>query len=284
MDLRDQTFGIEIETVGASREAVAQAVQTVVGGTLRGTHVNDRQGRTWKVVRDGSLAGGGAEVVSPILRYADIPELQEVVRAVRRTGAKADASCGIHVHVGAQPHTARSLTNLAKQINKNERLLIAALQVRPGRQGRYARMVDQTFLGRILARKPRTLDELNTAWYGRHNPSPTHYDGTRYHGLNLHNVWYRGTVEFRYFNGSLHAGKVKSYIQLCLAMSAKAINSRSASHKQKQVTGSAKYDLRVWLLNLGLIGVEFKTARLHLTKHLAGSAAWKNGRPQAAAA
>ncbi len=284
MDLRDQTFGIEIETVGASREAVARAVQTVVGGTLSGTRVTDRQGRTWKVVRDGSLPGGGAEVVSPILRYADIPELQEVVRAVRRAGAKADASCGIHVHVGAQPHTARSLTNLAKQVNKNERLLIAALQVRPGRQGRYARMVDQSFLGRILARKPRTLDELNTAWYGRHNPSPTHYDGTRYHGLNLHNVWYRGTVEFRYFNGTLHAGKVKTYIQLCLAMSAKAINSRSASHKQKQVTGSAKYDLRVWLLNLGLIGDEFKTARLHLTKHLAGSAAWKNGRPQAAAA
>jgi hypothetical protein len=284
MDLREQTFGIEIETVGASRETVAGAVHTVVGGTLRGTEVIDRQGRTWKVVRDGSLANGGAEVVSPILRYPDLEELQAVVRAIRACGAKADASCGIHVHVGAQPHTARSLANLAKQVNKNEALLVAALQVLPNRQGRYARLVDQTFLGRIVARAPRTLDELNTAWYGFHNPSPTHYDQTRYHGLNLHNVWYRGTVEFRWFNGTLHAGKVKAYVQLCLAISAKALNSRSASHAPKPVAGSAKYDLRVWLLNLGLIGDEFKTARLHLTQHLAGSAAWKHGRPQAAAA
>ena len=32
------------------------------------------------------------------------------------------------------------------------------------------------------------------------------------------------------------------------------------------------------LLHLGLIGDEFKTARLHLTKKLAGSAAWKGQR------
>jgi hypothetical protein len=32
------------------------------------------------------------------------------------------------------------------------------------------------------------------------------------------------------------------------------------------------------LLHLGLIGDEFKTARLHLTKKLAGSAAWKGER------
>jgi hypothetical protein len=31
-------------------------------------------------------------------------------------------------------------------------------------------------------------------------------------------------------------------------------------------------------LNLGLIGEEFKTARLHLTERLQGSAAWKHGR------
>jgi hypothetical protein len=34
----------------------------------------------------------------------------------------------------------------------------------------------------------------------------------------------------------------------------------------------------VVLLHLGLIGDEFKTARLHPTKKLAGSAAWKGER------
>lgn len=39
---------------------------------------------------------------------------------------------------------------------------------------------------------------------------------SRYHGLNLHSVFSKGTIEFRMFNSTLHAGEVKSYIQLCL--------------------------------------------------------------------
>ena len=37
-----------------------------------------------------------------------------------------------------------------------------------------------------------------------------------------------------------------------------------------------KYTFRTWLLRLGLIGDEFKTARLHLLKNLEGSIAWKD--------
>jgi hypothetical protein len=36
--------------------------------------------------------------------------------------------------------------------------------------------------------------------------------------------------------------------------------------------------MRVWLLGLGMIGDEFKTARLHLLKKLGGSAARKGER------
>ena len=43
---------------------------------------------------------------------------------------------------------------------------------------------------------------------------------------------------------------------------------------------SAKYDFRVFLLHLGLIGDEFKTARKHLMANMPGDAAFKNGRPK----
>jgi hypothetical protein len=101
-------FGIEIETIGQTRQRVAEAIQGVVGGTARHEGypacydpwaVTDRQGRVWKVMADSSLSAGRqyqAEVVSPVLRYEDILELQEVVRAVRQAGARVDASCGIH--------------------------------------------------------------------------------------------------------------------------------------------------------------------------------------------
>jgi hypothetical protein len=35
MDLRELRFGIEIETVGRTRQVVAEAIRTVVGGTVR---------------------------------------------------------------------------------------------------------------------------------------------------------------------------------------------------------------------------------------------------------
>lgn len=37
-----------------------------------------------------------------------------------------------------------------------------------------------------------------------------------------------------------------------------------------------KYTFRTWLLRLGLIGDEFKTARQHLLKNLDGNIAWKD--------
>ena len=40
---------------------------------------------------------------------------------------------------------------------------------------------------------------------------------------------------------------------------------------------TAKYDFRVFMLRLGLIGDEFKTARLHLMSKLEGSSSRKHG-------
>lgn len=37
-----------------------------------------------------------------------------------------------------------------------------------------------------------------------------------------------------------------------------------------------RYSFRVWLLNLGLIGEEYKNCRTHLLKHLSGNIAWRH--------
>ena len=77
----------------------------------------------------------------------------------------------------------------------------------------------------------------------------------------------------------MHAGEVKAYVQLVLALAARALASKAASSKRRDFNpATAKYDFRVFLLHLGLIGEEFKTARLHLLKRLEGSAAWKGQR------
>ncbi len=280
-------FGIEIETVGLRRELLARAIHSVVGGSVQmeygsgGWRVIDPSGRSWRVVPDGSLSGGdnSGEIVSPILGYDDIERLQQIVRAVRAAGARTDDSTGIHIHVDGASFNAKSITNLVKFVFKQERLLEHVLGITPRRLERYCRPIEPAFLQRLEAKTPKTLRDVQDAWYGSSTTRPERYHSSRYHGLNLNSLFFRGTIEFRYFNGSLHAGEVKSYIQLVLALAANALDSKTASSKRRTFDpATAKYDFRVVLLRLGLIGDEFKTARLHLTKKLAGSAAWKRGR------
>lgn len=284
MDLRSLPFGIEIETVGKDRRAVAQAIQSVVGGLMVGDYleapkVQAADGRTWSVMRDGSLPNGGAEVVSPILRYEDIDTLQKVLRAIRRCGAKVNEKCGIHIHVDASGLDGRGLANLTRIVYKQEPLILEALGISPARLSRYTKPIEQALVHRIDAARPTTREQMSGLWYGMHNPHPTRYDLTRYHGLNLHSVWYRGTVEFRWFESTLHAGKVKAYIQLCLALVAKAMAAKTARSERRTLDhASARYDFRVFLLRLGFIGEEFKTARHHLLERMGGDGAFKRGR------
>ncbi len=290
--IQEQKFGVEIEVAGAARHRVAQAVAEAIGGTVTTTYrpgfdatvVADPQGREWTIKNDSSIdivnGHRGSEVVTPVLTYIDIPLLQEVVRKVRSCGASAHRSCAVHIHIDTGPHTPESLSRLAKMVYKNEDLIFDALQVQSDRRYRYTRPMEADFIDKVARRRPRSDRRLNEYWYGRYTPHPEHYHSSRYHGLNFNNRWREiGTVEFRYFNGTLHAGKIKAYVQFCLALSTKALNSRAASHR-KIPTDNPKFNFRVWLVaTLGMKGNEFKTARYHLTRYLPGNSAWRYGRP-----
>ena len=95
------------------------------------------------------------------------------------------------------------------------------------------------------------------------------------HALNLHSVFQKGTVEFRMFNSTLHAGKVKTYIQFSLAIANQALTQRNARAAPTRTTND-RYTFRTWLLRLGMIGPEFETARFHLLSHLEGNIAWRD--------
>ena len=112
-------------------------------------------------------------------------------------------------------------------------------------------------------------------WYNGRDGSNVHYHASRYHALNLHSVFQKGTVEFRMFNSTLHAGKVKTYIQFSLAIANQALTQRNARAAPTRTTND-RYTFRTWLLRLGMIGPEFETARFHLLSHLEGNIAWRD--------
>lgn len=296
MDLREQKFGIEIEMTGITRQRAAEVLSENLGsfsqyeGGGYGTYsVQDSENRKWKLVSDASIqcqkkVGNrkqiadreySVELVSPICRYEDIEKIQEMIRALREAGAFCNKSCGIHIHINAAPFEAYQLRNLVNIIASKEDMVYRALQVDSQRESRYCKKIDPEFLEKLNHQKPRTRSQLQNLWYKGDDGSHQHYHDSRYHCLNLHSVFQKGTIEFRAFNGSIHAGKLKAYVQFCLAITAQAYNQRSAS-PIKTVSENEKYTFRVWLLRLGLIGDDFKTARKHLLDHLEGNIAWKS--------
>lgn len=299
--MKTLTFGVEIETVNATRKACAEAVvKAFPGATLayEGGYYDKwtavlPDGRKWTAMSDASLhdaSGRVAEVVTPICTWADLDGIQNVVRELRRAGAKVNASCGVHVHVGtpADRFDTAALTRLAKLVYQQEPLIVKALDVAASRLGQYTRPVDEGFIRRIATSRPGSAAALANAWYGSEGEAryarSQHYHGSRYRGLNMHSVFFRGTVEFRYFEATLHAGQIKAYAQFCLALAAKALKAKGAMARKRTFNpATAKYDFRVFLLRLGLIGDEFKTARLHLMAKLEGSSSYKHGAPRAAA-
>lgn len=100
------------------------------------------------------------------------------------------------------------------------------------------------------------------------------------YALNLHSVFYHGTVEWRCFESTLHAGEVRADITLALAMSAQAINLEKTVARKTPVGDNPAFAFRTFLLRLGLIGPEYKNVRMHLLKRLPGDPAWLRDRNQ----
>ena len=306
-EMKNQTIGVEVEMNNIKRSKAAK-IAVDFFGTDRYENTASRngyytwsawdgEGREWKFQRDVSISGPDdekCEMVTPILTYGDIETLQELCRQLRHAGAKSDASrgCGVHIHIGANGHTPQTLRNLANIMASHESLIAEALKLDRYRMDRYCRTVDPNFLQVVNRKKPKTMSQLADIWYTSQGASygrTQHYNDSRYHMLNYHATFTKGTIEFRLFQfdeptaerkGGIHAGQLKSYIQLCLALSQMAKDVRTSSPKPQQ-NENPKYAMRTWLLRLGFIGEEFATARDFLTRNLSGDTAFRHGRAAA---
>ena len=291
--LKNQLFGVEVEMTGITREKAARLVAGVLGTTPSHPESNcyhtrtiaDQAARKWKIMRDSSITPirnddtiepldeYRVEFVTPPLNYSDIELLQNIIRKLRENGAKAHSSCGIHIHVDGANHTAVSLRRLVNFMTARQDLIYEALQI-GDRESNWCHKLNKTLLDAMKKDKNLTKEKAEEIWYSRANDGycggidHQHYNSTRYHGVNLHSFFTKGTVEFRLFNSTLHAGKIKAYIQFCLAVSAWAITSQEkiVFRSMEGYSPEQKVTIMRNILThrLGLYGDEFKTCRLHL--------------------
>lgn len=291
--IKKQRFGVEIEMTGITREKAAKIVAEVLGSkptrpdrTCYETRIiADQAARKWKVMRDSSIEpkiNDGTndnldeyrvEFVTPPLKYGDIELLQRIIRSLKANGAKADLSCGIHIHVDGANHTPLSLRRLVNFMTSRQDLIYEALEIEK-RADRWCHKLNSSLLDEMKKDKNISIEKAEQIWYSSANDGYDggidyeHYNSTRYHGINLHSYFSKGTVEFRLFNSTLHAGKIKAYIQFCLAVSAWAItsNDKIIFRSMEGYTPEQKVTIMRNILThrLGLYGKEFKTCRLHL--------------------
>ncbi len=291
-------FGIEIELTGITRNQAAKIVAEhfegsiqKLGGYYDKYQITAADGRKWIIMSDASIhkqknengnisatcsSVYSVELVSPILTYNnDIKNLQELIRKIRKGGGITNNSTGIHIHLDGSNHTARSIKNFINIIYSKNDLLYKSLKIKPERM-RYCQKMDAKLVEKIKAKKPQNLEQIKSIWYeGYYGSIDTHYHNSRYHFLNLHSFWTGNhTVELRGFNSELHAGKVRSYIVLALALNNQALTQRCAS-SQKVQEENEKFAMRTYLNRIGFIGDNFKACRDHLCSHLNGSAAWR---------
>ena len=210
------------------------------------------------------------EFVTPICSYSDLETIQKIIRHFKSLGAKTNSSCGIHVHVDGSNHTALSLRRLCNFMTARQDIIYDALAVGE-RRNRWCRPISNDLMKALKQNKDLSRDQMESIWYSSANDGyhggidHQHYNSTRYHGVNLHAFFSKGTVEFRLFNSTLHAGKVKAYIQFCLAMSAWAINAKdSYSFQKMDGRDKAKAFEDLLTRRLKLRGKEYATCRLHL--------------------
>ena len=161
--------------------------------------------KAWRVISDGSVRGG-CEVVSPILSGVQgLGQVKNVLKAMNKAGAKADARCGLHVHVGVGDLSAIELQHVARRYAAFESTIDTFINpARRGNNGQYCRSMD------------KVVRDLDKAIYVS-SADLVCQVGDRDHKLNLQAYLKHGTVEFRQLEGTTSWTKIVNWIEFCVS-------------------------------------------------------------------
>ena len=291
-----QQFGVEIEMTGITRRKAAEVIRDALGGKLfsrkssKGRdhyQVVDPLERKWRIMFDKSMTrcdeqyeiteneDYGVELCTPILRYEDIPTLQAIADALEEAGAVTGAEfrAGFHIHVDGSEITAQKLINLVNFYSSKENYFWQVLDV-PDNREPYCQRINREFVAELNQQRPQEMEDIAELWY-KHSDSKYKSDRykSRYRFLNLHSLFQSGHYEVRGCNGTLDRDEIHAYLSMFLGVHNAAMTRQRCSPVESTTT-NMKYAVRVVLINLGLNGKEFATARKVLLAGLDGNSAW----------
>lgn len=204
----NRLVGLEIEAEGGRREQVITQLDPLCG-----------------YCGDGSLGYRGLEVQTPPSSLNFLENIiTHTMRQMKKSGYVVRDSCGMHVHIDFKDHRddPRKIVQVFKTFYAVEPIIYAMLPV--SRVGnRYCKPLSTVFKFSDFFLGMSDTD-LSEKWYmtvsqdNITNWKRSKSGVNRYCGCNLHSIYFRGTIEFRYFGGTLEPEKAFNWIQTLLEL------------------------------------------------------------------
>ncbi len=163
------------------------------------------------------------------------------------------------VAVPMEGHTGISLRNLVNMIYSKQALIKKSL-------GITGNIIEEEFCKVINEAKTGTIEDFKAAI------ESIGTDKCSGIGFDFNNR----TITFKFLEGEASPEMVKTYTQFVALLNQNAKALKHASAKSKD-TDNDKFTFRVFLIRLGMVGDEYKTARKVLLERLAGNSAFRSG-------
>ena len=245
MDLSTMTFGVEIETAGPENPTEVLAL-ALGGDAVRPMEplpprIVSKFG-VWLSVADGSIERTeehpcGREFVSPVFKYAaeDLAKVGAVVAALGSSGFTATgANCGLHVHVGVgdrarDPALILAALALSYEWSRVIHLLLCDRRLASAFCEAHNAWFLSSFAGFYSGRLPPTYQRVMRRLIGEDprkvGPTSDKLELPRNFGVNLTSLAIHGTIEYRFFEGTLDRDLVGAYVELCACFTALVLES-----------------------------------------------------------
>lgn len=235
LGLPDFTFGVEIECImepGMNRHRLAQLLtEAGIEAFVSGYGHTTPGGERWKLTTDGSIRTRGrgnryergVELVSPILQGEEgIETISRVCKVLNDNDLRVNATCGLHVHVGAKNRPVSWIQNIMRMYHEHE--IAIDTMVAPSRRASVSDYCYTTGWSDGMA-AATTLSGLR-AEYSMSRPMALRRRGSRFRKINLESLERHratgGTVEFRQHHGTTNAAKIEHWVRFVLAIAERA--------------------------------------------------------------
>lgn len=198
LNASNRFVAVEIEVAGV--KCKAKEVEKVV--------------KKWNgsIVRDGSIPITGFEITTaPAAGDLFVKQINEICDKLAEAKAWVNNQCGLHVHIDARDFNFYDIRRLIKVYAEIEPALFLMVP-KNRRTSHFCKKCAQNYLIALgddsyenVKRDiiVSTYNDTNSTSRRKHK-----YDDARYNALNLHSWFYRGTIEFRLFEGNTDTDEI----------------------------------------------------------------------------